>query len=98
METVNYPKRNQKSAKSVLAGAEFKSGKNQAGKNVIVVNGTACAASDFAMDIIHNEKWNELDKVQYFEFEVNGTWIPVFCKAGGELAGQKVHTLPSDLR
>ena len=49
------------------------------------------------MDIIHNEKWNELEKVQYFEFEVNGTWIPVFCKAGGELAGQKMHTLPSDL-
>lgn len=97
MEALNYPKRNQKSAKAALAGAEFKSGKNKDGKNVIVVNGTACAASDFAMDIIHNEQWARLNEVQYFEFEVNGTWIPVFCKAGGDLQGQKTHTLPSDL-
>ena len=98
METVNYPKRNQKSAKAALAGAEYKTGISAAGKKVVIVNGTACAVSDFAFDIIENDKWNELDKVQYFEFQINGSWIPVFCKAGGELQNQKMHTLPSDLR
>ena len=30
-----------------------------------------------------------IDELQSFEFQVNDTWIPVICKAGGALAGQR---------
>lgn len=77
----NYPRRNKQPAKNVLTGKTIISGKNKEGNNVILVDGIACGATDFAFDIIHNEKWNRLAEVQYLEFEMNGRWIPAFCKA-----------------
>ena len=87
---MDYPKRNIKSVRSLFRGAEVKTGTSKAGKFVCVVNSTAYAVSDAAKEILQSDNWMEgIDGLQSFEFQVNDTWIPVICKAGGALSGQR---------
>lgn len=80
---MDYPKRNQKTAKEFLAGkGEVELGLSKSGKRVMIVDGTAVAVSEFAYDKLRK---GEAEGLQFFEFEVDGTWIPVLCKAGGGL-------------
>lgn len=88
---MDYPKRNIKSVRSLFRGADVKTGTSKAGKFVCVVNETAYAVSDAAREILKSDNWMDgIDDLQSFEFQVNDTWIPVICKAGGALSGQKV--------
>ena len=79
---MDYPKRNQKTAKEFLAGKEVELGLSKSGKRVLISEGTAIAVSEMAYDQLRQGKTEGL---QYFEFEVEGEWIPVICKAGGGL-------------
>ena len=79
---MDYPKRNQKSAKEFLAGKEVEIGLSKSGKRVAIVEGTAIAVSEMAYDQLRK---GDAENLQYFEFQVNDEWIPVICKAGGGL-------------
>lgn len=88
---MDYPKRNIKSVRSLFRGSDVKTGTSKAGKFVCIVNSTAYAVSDAAREILESANWMDgIDELQSFEFQVNDTWIPVICKAGGALSGQKV--------
>lgn len=87
---MDYPKRNQQSVRSLFRGSDVKTGTSKAGKFVCVVNSTAYAVSDAAKTILQSDNWMDgIDQLQSFEFQVNDTWIPVICKAGGALSGQR---------
>ena len=79
---MDYPKRNQKSAKEFLAGKEVELGLSKSGKRVLISEGTAIAVSEMAYDQLRK---GDPEGLQYFEFQVDNTWIPVICKAGGGL-------------
>lgn len=80
---MDYPKRNEQSAKNFLAGqGEVELGLSKKGKRVMIVSGTAIAVSEAAYDKLRQ---GDAEGLQYFEFQVDDTWIPVICKAGGGL-------------
>ena len=79
---MDFPKRNQQSARAFLAGKEVEVGLSKSGKRVAIVDGTAIAVSELAYDTLRN---HSTEGLQYFEFQVNNEWIPVICKAGGGL-------------
>ena len=79
---MDYPKRNQKTAKEFLAGKEVELGLSKSGKRVLISEGTAIAVSEMAYDQLRT---GNAEGLQYFEFQVDNTWIPVICKAGGGL-------------
>ena len=95
---MEFEKRNQQTLRSLLkAAGSFKTGTSKAGAKVTVINGTAYATSDFAYNILNVEdnSWvASVDELQVFEFFLpeKNAWIPVICKAGGALQGQKEHT------
>ena len=79
---MDYPKRNVQSAKNFLAGKEVELGLSKSGKRVLISEGTAIAVSEMAYDKLRT---GNAEGLQYFEFQVDNTWIPVICKAGGGL-------------
>ena len=80
---MDYPKRNEMSAKNFLAGkGEVELGLSKRGKRVMIVEGTAIAVSEVAYNQLRQ---GNIENLQYFEFQVDNEWIPVICKAGGGL-------------
>ena len=80
---MDYPKRNVQSAKNFLAGkGEVEIGLSKSGKKVAIIEGTAVAVSEMAYAQLRK---GDIEGLQYFEFQVDDTWIPVICKAGGGL-------------
>ena len=71
------------SAKNFLAGkGEVELGLSKSGKRVMIVEGTAIAVSEVAYNQLRQ---GNPEGLQFFEFQVDNTWIPIICKAGGGL-------------
>ena len=81
-------KRNQMTGLSRVQGKTVRLGLSKAGARVLIVDGVACAISEYAYEAL--TATGSMDGIQYFEFlSEDGDWIPCFCRAGGPLQNEK---------